>query len=350
MPTCGAGALAATAPKAASALASSTRADTSGPNDWFVGGMCLGRSQRARSGIGPQTPVRWHRCNPVTVRLRDALREALTGWESDLSPDWRSVIDGVELGFDAVDEALELHPWEPIFPSRRHFELPGEPDGAHIFRAFDGLQPESVRCVVVGQDPYPNLAFSTGRAFESGEHRHWRELNNMRSHSMRCLIQSLYAFRSRRADHVQKLEDWPSTLAAIDAPGNGFPAPADLAQTWVNQGVLLLNASLTLSRFDVDGDPHQTSGHLPLWRPLIERILRYFCDPARQSVVFVLFGDAAQRAATASGIVGGGSMFGHSSIVASPHPAVGNDFLRSSNPFELCNDKLLAMDAEPISW
>ena len=313
---------------------------------------CLpeGRSQSATQGFGAKVPFRCPGRQSVTIRLRDALRQALADWESDLSPDWRSVIDGVELAFDAVDEGLEVNPWEPIFPSRRHFSLPGEPDGAHMFRAFDGLPPKSVRCVVVGQDPYPNIAFSTGRAFESGEHRHWRELNNMRSGSMRCLIQSLYAFRSGCAARARSVDDWPATLAAVDASGNGFPNPPQLAQTWVNQGVLLLNASLTLSRFSVDGDPHQTSGHLPLWRPLIERILRHFSDPARQSVVFVLFGDAAQRAATASGIVGGGSINRHSSIVASPHPAAGDDFLKSSNPFELCNSKLLAMDAEPISW
>ena len=286
----------------------------------------------------------------MTIRLREALHEALAGWENDLSPDWRPVIDGVELAFDAVDEALELHPWEPIFPSRRHFTLPGEPDGTHMLRAFDGLPPDSVRCVVLGQDPYPNIAFCTWRAFETGEHRLWRELENMWSHSMRCLIQSLYAFRSGRTDGAQNVQDWPATLAAIDASGNGFPTPLDLAQTWVNQGVLLLNASLTLSRFGVDGDPHQTSGHLPLWRPLIERVLRHFYDPARQSVVFVLFGDAAQRAAVTSGIVDGGSMHGHPAIVASPHPAAGDDFLRSPNPFQLCNSKLLAMNAEPISW
>ena len=93
-------------------------------------------------------------CKRVTTGLQDALREVLADWESDLSSDWRPVIDGVELAFDAVDGALELHPWEPIFPSRRHVELPGEPDGAHMFRAFDNLPPQSVRCVVVGQDPY----------------------------------------------------------------------------------------------------------------------------------------------------------------------------------------------------
>ena len=75
----------------------------------------------------------------MATRLRTALRELLVDWQSDLNPEWRSVVNGVDLAFDAVDAALELHPWEPIFPSRRYFTLPGEPDGAHMLRAFDDL-------------------------------------------------------------------------------------------------------------------------------------------------------------------------------------------------------------------
>ena len=243
-----------------------------------------------------------------------------------------------------------LHAWEPIFPSRRSFSLPGEPHGAHMLRAFDGLAPRDVRCVVLGQDPYPNIAFCTGRAFESGEHRTWRDLANMRSRSMRCLVQSIHAFRSGPMPHTKDVAGWSATLAAIEAPGNDFPAPGELAQSWVDQGVLLLNASLTISRFAIDGDPHQTNGHLALWRPVIGHLLRYFAHRPGQPVVFLLFGRAAQYAATASGVVQGGSMNGHPAIVAAPHPAEGNDFLKGSNPFVQCNRKLEAMNAEPILW
>ena len=95
----------------------------------------------------------------MATSLREALRETLSGWQTDLAPEWRKVLDGVQLAFDAVDARLELHPWEPIFPSRRHFPLPGAPAGAHLLRAFDSLKPDDVRCVLVGQDPYPNIAF-----------------------------------------------------------------------------------------------------------------------------------------------------------------------------------------------
>lgn len=286
----------------------------------------------------------------MATRLRDALRETLVDWQNDLSPGWQFVLEGVELAFEAVDGTLKLNPWEPIFPSRRSFSLPGEPPGAHLFRAFDGLAPDSVRCVVIGQDPYPNIAFSTGRAFESGEHRHWRELDNMLSSTMRCLVQSIHAFRSGTACNAEDVDGWSETLRAVTAPGTEFPTPAVLAQSWVDQGVLLLNASLSLSRFAVEGDPHQTRGHLPLWRPLIVRILQHFAGRSSQPVVFCLFGEAAQIAAVESGVVKQAALHTDPAIVASPHPSKGNAYLKQANPFEQCNRKLEAMGASGIHW
>ena len=286
----------------------------------------------------------------MAMSLREALRSMLSGWQADLDPEWRKALDGVQLAFEAVDAELELHPWEPIFPSRRQFPLPGAPAGAHLFRAFDDLNPEDVRCVLIGQDPYPSIAFSTGRAFESGEHRHWRELENMGSCSMRSLIQSLCAFRSGRRDHARETDGWAATIEAIEAAGNGFPQPPRLAQHWVGQGALLLNASLTISRFAVAGDPHQVNGHLPLWRPLMAHLIRCFAERGGRPAVFMLFGEAARQAAVASGVVEPGEIDEHPLFVASPHPAAGNGFLRSPNPFIRCNEKLQALQARPIHW
>ena len=286
----------------------------------------------------------------MAIALKVALRELLRDWRADLSPEWQQVLDDTELAFDKVDERLELYSWEPIFPSRRHFALPGEPPGAHIFRAFDGLSPGRVRCVVVGQDPYPSVGFSTGRAFEAGDCRYWNELEKMFSCSVRSLLQFLYAFRSGEGRYASGTDGWPDVMHAICDPESNFPAPDQLVQGWVKQGVLMLNASLTLSRFSVEGDPHQVRGHLPLWRPLIARLLNYFFNRASQPVVIILFGDAALEAALAGGIVSDAELDTHPAIISLPHPAAGNEFLRHPNPFELCNERLVARNAEPIDW
>ena len=283
----------------------------------------------------------------MTVPLKEALRKLLTDWRVDLPDAWSQVLEGVDPAFDDVDEQLELHPWEPIFPSRRHFTLPDEPPGAHLLRAFDGLAPDAVRCVLIGQDPYPGIGFATGRAFEAGGYRCWSGLENMWSHSMRSLVQSVYAFRSGNPGYAGSIDRWPDVLQAIRAEGSGFPPPRRLAQEWVGQGVLLLNSSFTISRFSVAGDPHQLRGHLPLWRPILARLAQYFFD---RNAVFLLFGEVALNAICASGVVKQDEIERHPAIVAAPHPAAGDDFLRHPNPFAACNERLLAAGAYPVSW
>ena len=58
------------------------------------------------------------------MQLRSALRETLEGWQADVDPLWRDVVRDVDLAFDDVDPALELEPWEPIFPARRGRTFP----------------------------------------------------------------------------------------------------------------------------------------------------------------------------------------------------------------------------------
>ena len=62
---------------------------------------------------------------PMTVLLRDAMREVLEGWREDLDPRWRGIASDAELGFDRIDPALALEPWEPIFPARKGKHYPG---------------------------------------------------------------------------------------------------------------------------------------------------------------------------------------------------------------------------------
>ena len=168
-----------------------------------------------------------------------------------------------------------------------------------MLRAFDGLAPADVRCVILGQDPYPCPAFATGRAFEAGNVARWRELDKMFSPSVRAVIQLVVAARTGEAHYARSVARWPATLAAIEEGRVGLEAPEALADRWVAAGVLLLNASFTLTRFRREGDPHQIRGHLRLWRPLMVRVLGHL---ARRdaAVVFIGFGYAAAETLAAA--------------------------------------------------
>ncbi len=284
----------------------------------------------------------------MPMRLRDALEETLEGWRDDVDPAWRPVFADVSLGFDDVDPGLTLEPWEPIFPARRHKVFPGAPKGAHMLRAFDGIAPDAVRCVILGQDPYPSPDFATGRAFEAGVAR-WRELEKMFSASVRTFMQQLCAERTGRPDLASDIGQWPRVLAGIEDGSIALEAPRALMDGWVAQGVVPLNSALTLSRFAVEVDPHQSRGHLPLWRPLMLRALRFLIERGTP-VVVIGYGRIALELLRAVGIVEVANAAGVVALIAREHPAAGNAVLALPNPFTLCNALLRERGAEPIRW
>jgi uracil-DNA glycosylase len=283
----------------------------------------------------------------MTVALREAMKEVLAGWRADLPPAWQAVVAGTDLGFGAIDPDLMLEPWEPVFPVRKGKRYPGAPAGAHIFRAFDGMAPEAVRVVVLGQDPYPCGAFSTGRAFEAGNVAEWRELEKMFSVSVRTFMLQIAAARSGDESWTRSVAEWPRLRDAVEAGAFDLEPAAQIADRWVGQGVLLLNSALTLSRFQVAGDPHQLRGHLPLWRPFTAAVLRHLATRDRP-IAFISFGSQAAAALADAGIAEGTN--GRVASILREHPARGNEVLALENPFVLANRHLTALGAQPIAW
>ncbi len=279
------------------------------------------------------------------IPLTGALRETLHGWKEDIDPAWREFVGNVRLGFDDISAELVIEPWEPIFPTRRGKKMPGEPNGAHMLRAFDGIRPEEVRCVLLGQDPYPCPAFSTGRAFEAGNTGGWRELDKMFSRSVRAFMLQIAAARTGRTELASTFGQWPRLIAAVETGRIVLESPAVIADRWVESGVLLLNSSLTLSRFSVDVDPHQSQGHLPLWRPLILAILGQLA--ARHSPIAVIaFGDSAADNVRRAGITEKAGV----QVFERPHPAFADEFLACENPFLACNAHLRRSGVTAVNW
>ncbi|MBB6489285.1 uracil-DNA glycosylase [Rhizobium lusitanum] len=281
------------------------------------------------------------------MTLRDAMVETLAGWEADLPSDWRVALGDIGDDFDRVGGDLEFEAWEPIFPARRGRHFPGQPKGAHALAAFDGIAPQNVRCMILGQDPYPEPGFATGRAFEAGNLASWNELDKMFSKSIRAYMQLIAAARTGDQSLSESFARWPDVRRMLCDPDHGFEEPSAIGDRWVRQGVLLLNASLTLSRFKVDIDPHQARGHLPFWRPLMLKVIATLRE-RDQSMVFIGFGDAAADIFAAAGLSEG--EHGSYALVLRDHPAFAERVLGRENPFLLCNSYLEARGASPVAW
>ncbi|WP_167772876.1 uracil-DNA glycosylase [Ramlibacter humi] len=133
-------------------------------------------------------------CAPLSRSLGEAF--------GDLPPAWRELAHGLEPLQHRITEAVDA--------DRALFAIaPARP-----FRAFELLAPDQVRLVLIGQDPYPLPGDATGLAFS-------------------CLRGIPASMRNVYAALEQAM------------PGFRRPAVADL-EPWARQGVLLLNAALTV--------------------------------------------------------------------------------------------------------
>lgn len=131
------------------------------------------------------------------------------------------------------------------------------PKGSEIFAAFSQCPLESVRVIILGQDPYhgPNQANGLCFSVHDGV-RHPPSLVNI--------------FREIKND-----------------TGADYPQSGDLTR-WARQGVLLLNAVLTVRASEAGS--HRNQG----WETFTDAVIRSLSDQ-HQGLVFLLWGGYAKK-------------------------------------------------------
>ena len=131
------------------------------------------------------------------------------------------------------------------------------PSGKDIFKAFDACPFDDVRVVIIGQDPYHGLGQAHGLSFSVNDGiTHPPSLKNI--------------FKEIESDL-------------------GKPAPkSGNLERWANQGVLLLNATLTVEA-NAAGS-HQKKG----WETFTDAVIKKISDE-KENVVFILWGAYAQK-------------------------------------------------------
>ncbi|WP_421765634.1 uracil-DNA glycosylase [Ekhidna sp.] len=131
------------------------------------------------------------------------------------------------------------------------------PPGSLIFNAFDHCPFDDVKVVIVGQDPYHGPGQANGLCFSVAEGvRHPPSLQNI--------------FKEIQNDL-----------------GQPIPASGNL-ERWADQGVLLLNATLTVEARKAGS--HQNKG----WETFTDRVLEVVSNE-KEHVVFLLWGAYAQK-------------------------------------------------------
>ena len=283
------------------------------------------------------------------MNLRDALSDFSLDWRDDLSPKWQTVLAGVSPNALGVLDTLTFATTEPIYPTRRNVVLAGARADAHVFRAFDSVEPSQVRCVLIGQDPYPALSRATGRSFEQGDLNAWVSKASSVASSLRVLLRMLVAARTGDAT-VLKMT-WSNFVKFTGTIQ--LESPRDLFDHLQAQGVFCLNAGLTITRYESGGAPEQTKGHIPFWKPVVGQVLRSIATRDTGHVVFLCLGQFAQKLLTSERVkldaTTAGTWGTRAIDLAMPHP-VAPGFLSGPNPFLAVNGKLASMGAPAIDW
>lgn len=286
-------------------------------------------------------------------RLGDALAETMAGWEAQVPVAWRPLLSGVVL--DPGQKALDVPhaPWLPIFPTFYGHDDPdsrilGSPEAAHTFRALQGIRPQDVRVVVVGQDPYPDVAKATGQSFEQGDLSDWQADAGRVASSLRPILLCGAADESGDAGYLRPSTGWKRLIGALASGEIGLHPPTRLFDGYKAQGVLWLNTTLTISLFRSTRG-HQEA-HAAYWKPLVTRLLEALAAlPGGHGIVFALWGGWAkglQTAITAHAAAKGTQ--DRIRFATAPHP-VTPDFLLANRLSDV-NTALQQLGEPRVDW
>lgn len=184
-----------------------------------------------------------------------------------------------------------------------HEEVPIYPLKENVFKAFELTSPDEVKVVFLGQDPYHTPGQAQGLAFSLPD-------NAPTQPSMRNILKELES-------------DLGESRYSQDLT------------SWGEQGVLLLNASLTVK----EGQPNSMAKD---W----EQVTKWFIeaiDNLPQPIVFILWGKNAQSFMP---------MIKHKDIIHSAHPSpfsASRGFF-GSKPFSKTNELLEKHNIKGIDW
>lgn len=182
------------------------------------------------------------------------------------------------------------------------------PKASDIFAAFDYCPFDKTKVVIIGQDPYhgPNQANGLCFSVKDGI-PHPPSLINI--------------FREIETD-----------------VGKPYPKSGNL-EPWAEQGVLLLNATMTVRAHQAGS--HQKKG----WEILTDAVIRKLSDK-KEGVVFLLWGGFAKKK---SALIDSSKHH----ILTSGHPSplsANRGHWFGNKHFSQANEILKKMDGEPIAW
>jgi len=181
------------------------------------------------------------------------------------------------------------------------------PKGNRIFNAFDKTPFDRIKVVILGQDPYHEPGQAHGLCFSVND-----------GIELPPSLQNIY----------KELED------DLGIP----PKTSGNLERWAEQGVLLLNATLTVRAHQAGS--HQQRG----WEEFTDAVIHRVAEE-KEHVVFILWGAYAQKKGAFI------DPFKHL-LLKSAHPSPLSSYrgFFGSKPFSKTNQYLIQTGQTPIQW
>ena len=171
--------------------------------------------------------------------------------EVRIAPQWKALI-GAEFEKEYFSELVTFVKQE--YATHRVF-----PAGRNIFRAFEKCMPDDLKVVIIGQDPYHGIGQANGLCFSVND-------------GVPFPPSLINIFQEVKSD-----------------VGSPIPTSGNLDR-WAEQGVLLLNAVLTVRA-------HEAASHAGKgWERFTDAVVQAIAQH-KQGIVYMLWGNYAQRKA-----------------------------------------------------
>lgn len=182
------------------------------------------------------------------------------------------------------------------------------PKGSQIFSAFDHCHFDDVKVVIIGQDPYHGPNQANGLCFSVN-------------------------------DGIPFPPSLQNIFKEISTDLNVPIPPTGNLERWADQGVLLLNATLTVRQSEAGS--HQKKG----WETFTDAVIKKVSDE-KSNVIFLLWGGFAQKKAS---LIDGSKHL----ILNSGHPSplsANRGFWFGNKHFSKANDYLKSLGKQDIHW
>jgi len=181
------------------------------------------------------------------------------------------------------------------------------PNYEDIFRAFNLLNPEDVKVVIIGQDPYHGYNQANGLAF------------------------SVY----KQCKIPPSLKNIFKEL--VDDAGCDYPLNGDLSK-WAQEGVLLINSVLSVE--EAKANSHKDKG----WEIFTDNVIKKLSDKF-ENIVFILWGNPSQKKEVLIDTK-------KHLVIKSPHPSPLSSYrgFFGSKPFSQANNYLKEHNKKEIKW